>query len=493
MLSACAALAVPRAHAADQWIEVKSAHFVVTSNAGAGNAKALAWQLEQIRSAIAALWPWARVDPTRPLVVMAVKDEMSMKALAPGYWERKGGVHPSSVWVGGADQDYLAIRVDVSAVDRLNINPYVTSYFSYVSLILNHSVERDLPQWFSRGLAGVLSNTIVRDSKLLLGPPIPWHLQRLRDAPRLKVPALIGIGRDAPEFASDEGQRTFDAESWALVHFLMFGEAGARWPKLDQFANLVSGGTDPDVAFREALGRPEDLETPFYNYINRNLFSFKQLNIDVSVKPEGFTVRPLPAADAASRRALFHVAMKRPVEARAAIDEARKASPSAPESFVAEALLLDRDGKKDEAQAAFARAVDAGSTSAYAHYRLASLLWRSDADRDALTQLEKLLNNAITLNNRDADAYAFLGEVRSLLGTGESLSLVLRAISLEPSESRHHLRAASVLWRDRKYDEALKQAQAALQLAKDEESRRRAREMVDGITRAQRGAGAPGG
>jgi len=408
MLCTGAGWAAPRVQAADQWIEVKSAHFVVTSNAGAGNAKTLAWQLEQIRSAIATLWPWARVDSTRPLVVMAVRDEPSMKALAPSYWERKGGVHPTSVWVGGPDQDYLAIRVDVSTDGKLDVNPYVTSYFSYVSLILNHSVERELPLWFTRGLAGVLSNTIVRESKLLLGPPIPWHLVRLNEGPRLKLPALIDIKRSSPEFTSDEGLKTFDAESWALVHFLMFGEAGARWPKLDQFANMVSRGADPANAFREALGRPEDLETPFSNYISRNLFSFKQLNVDVSVKPEGFTVRPLPAADGASRRALFHVAMRRPVEARAAIEEARKVDPSAPESFVAEALLLDRDGKHDEAKAAFTRAVDAHSTSGYAHYRMASLLWRPDVDRDTLTQIEKLFNVAITLNNRDADAYASL-------------------------------------------------------------------------------------
>lgn len=477
----------PGVDAADQWIEVKSAHFVVTSNAGAGNAKALAWQLEQIRSAIATLWPWARVDSTRPLAVIAVKDEPSMKALAPSYWERKGGVHPSSVWVGGADQDYLAIRVDVSVDDKLNINPYVTSYFSYVSLILNHSVERDLPLWFSRGLSGVLSNTIVRDAKLLLGPPIPWHLTRLAEGPRLKLPALMAITRRSPEFLTDEGQRTFDAESWALVHFLMFGEAGARWPKLDQFSKMVSTGMDAETAFREALGKPEDLETPFSNYISRNLFSFRQLNVDVSVKPEGFTVRPLTVADAASKRALFHTAMRRPVEAHAAIDEARKADPSAPESFVAEALLLDRDGRTDEAKAAFARAVDAHSTSGYAHYRLASILWRPDADHDALTRIETLFNRAIALNNKDADAYASLGDVRSLLGTGDPLGMVLRAISLEPSEANHHLRAASVLWRARKYDEALKQAQAALQLAQDDESRRRAQQMLDGITRARQG------
>jgi hypothetical protein len=84
------ALCTPGLHAADQWIEVKSPHFVVTSNAGQSSAKSVAWQLEQIRSAIAVWWSWARVDLNKPMAVLAVKDEATMKTLAPEYWEEKG-------------------------------------------------------------------------------------------------------------------------------------------------------------------------------------------------------------------------------------------------------------------------------------------------------------------------------------------------------------------------------------------------------------------
>jgi hypothetical protein len=63
---------------------------VVTSNAGQSSAKSVAWQLEQIRSAIAVWWSWARVDLNKPMAVLAVKDEATMKTLAPEYWEEKG-------------------------------------------------------------------------------------------------------------------------------------------------------------------------------------------------------------------------------------------------------------------------------------------------------------------------------------------------------------------------------------------------------------------
>jgi len=478
--------AASRLHGAEQWREVKSAHFTVTSNAGQTDTVNLAWQLEQVRSAIATIYPWAKVDLSRPLAVFAVKDEAAMKALAPEYWERKGDLHPVSVWVTGPDQHYLAVRTDVLAESRGDVNPFHASYFSYVSLILRQSLERPMPEWFMRGLSGVLSNTIVRESAIQLGPPIPWHLQEIRDQARFKLSELVAVRQDSPMLRQGDALSRFDAQSWALVHFLMFADGGARWGQLDRYVKAVFAGADPQAAFREAIGNPDDLETPFRIYISRALFSFRQINVDASVKREGFAVRPLPPAESASRRALFHVAMGRPAEARAAIADARKAG-DAPDAFVAEALLLDRDQKTEEAKAAYERATAAGTTIEYAYYRLASLLWVANAPPETMQRVEALFSQAITLNVRDAWAYASLGEVRSILGSpGDPMGIVKRALSLEPGEAHHHLRAASVLWRQKKWDEALVHAQAARELADSDEMRRSAAEMIDGISRARR-------
>src|SRR4029078_10064839 len=86
---AVALLSVGPACAADQWIEMTSAHFTITSNAGKGPTSTLVWQLEQVRSELGVLWPWLKIDLNRPLVVFALKDEQSLKALAPAFWEKK--------------------------------------------------------------------------------------------------------------------------------------------------------------------------------------------------------------------------------------------------------------------------------------------------------------------------------------------------------------------------------------------------------------------
>lgn len=471
----------PRPSDADQWIEMRSAHFVVTSNAGQSTTRTLVWQLEQVRSAIGGLFEWARVDLDRPVAVLAVKDEGSMKALAPRYWEKRGSVRPVSVWVSAPDQHYLAIRADVQAEEgRGETNPHIHAYFSYISLMLQQSINRDAPLWVTRGFAGVLSNTIVRDRYVQLGPPIPWHLVALQES-RLPLPALMKVTESSPEYTSGDKLGRFDAESWALMHFLIFGDKGARRPKVGQFMKLVSSGVDVDVAMREVFGKMSDLEADFVTYIGRNIFSFLQVEVDATVKRESFPNRPLSASESAARLSLFHVAMNRPVEARAAIKQARQAPAPLPDAFLAEALLLDRDGKADEARAAYEAAVENASSSGYAHYRLATLRWRPQPDRDTLAGIEKLLLKAVSLNNSHAPSSAFLGEVRSLLGSGEGLPFARRAIALAPGEPSHRLTAARILLRQKAHAEALKEANAALALARTDEERRQAQTLIASI------------
>lgn len=471
----------PRSSYADQWIETRSAHFVVTSNASQSTTRTLVWQLEQVRGAIGGLFDWARVDLDRPVAVVAVKDEGSMKALAPRFWETKGGVRPVSVWVSSPDQYYLAIRADVQAEEgRGEINPHIHAYFSYISLILRQSIDRDVPLWVSRGFAGVLSNTIVRDTNVQIGRPIQWHLDALGES-RIPLLTLMKVTESSPEFTSGDKLARFDAQSWALMHFLIFGDKGIRRPKLGQFMKLVSTGADVDVAMREAFGKISDLEADFVTYIGRNIFSFLQVDVDATVKRESFPNRPLSASESAARLALFHAAMNRPLEARAAIKQARQGPALLPDAFLAEALLLDREGKTDEARVAYEGAVENGTPNAYAHYRLATLRWGPQADRDALGGIEKLLLKAVSLNNRHAPSSALLGEVRSLLGSGEGLPFARRAIALAPGEPSYRLTAARILLRQKAGAEALKEANAALTLARTDEQRRQARALIASI------------
>ena len=382
------------------------------------------------------------------------------------------------------DAHYLVLRTDVEVEQQGTINPYITAYASYIGLVLDQSLSPDVPLWFRRGFTGVISNTIVRDDHVLFGAPIPWELKILNERPLLTLPKLLSVTRQSPEAKEADKRDVFDAEAWAFVHFLMFGDEGARADKLNAYVKLVSTGTDAAKAFAESFGPVEALQGPFRVYFQRSIFSFRRINLDVSVERERFPVRPIPPAESASIRALFHAAMRRPVESRAAIAEARKADPKAPGSYVAEGLLADQDNKVDEAKAGYRKSAELGSTSAYAYYRLAQLTWQPNASREVFIEIEQALTKAVELNTRYAAAYAWLGETKAFLGTGESVGLIRRAIVIEPNEARHRLRLAGVLLRQGKPAEARIEAQAALTLADSDEERRDAERLVESATKA---------
>jgi tetratricopeptide (TPR) repeat protein len=443
--------------AAETWTETKSAHFVVWSNAGDRPTRSLLWQLEQIRFAVATLWPWARPDLAKPMLVLVAKNEQSMRALAPRYWEGKGGVRPDSVWVSGADRHYMAIRGDLQGEDALLLNPYTSAYFAYVHLIFTSSFDRDMPLWFSRGLAGVLSNTIVQGNEILLGPPIPWHLERLREGARLRLKELVAVTRTSKEYTQGDGLRRFDAQAWSLVHYLMFGHNAARQAGVNKFAALLSSGKDPEAAFAESFGRLEDLEKDFAGYIERELFSYRKFVLDQGTKREQFTSRALTPAESAAGRAAFHVGMNRPTEARALIDEARHSDPKSGNAYLAEALLLQRENKEAESNAAFVKAASLGSTSPHAYYRAALSMWGAAGTDDAtLRQMDAYLARATELNPLFAASYAGLAEVRAALKQPPDgvVALLNKAVSLDVSDPWIRISAARSLWRLGKVDEA---------------------------------------
>jgi tetratricopeptide (TPR) repeat protein len=471
-----------RALAADRWIEVKSPNVTVVASTGAGMARTLAWQLEQVRSAVKTVWPWAKANLERPLLVFAVANENDMRALTPQYWENRNSVRPVSLLVSSPDHHMLAIRADIRAEGQSNINPHQAAYFSYVLLILDQSLDVDLPPWLTRGLAEVLSNTIVRESSVLIGAPIPDDLRFIQERSRLRLTQLVGMKPNDRELSTQDGLSRFDAQAWALVHMLMYDNKGARAGALNQLFKMLADGTEPARAFREALGPPESLEDDYARYLTKSIYSFMQLNVDVSVKKEGFAQRDVPPAEAAALRSLFYAATNRPIEARAAFAEARKGDAAA-ETHAAEGLLLERDGKLEEAKAAYEQAAAAGSKSPYAHYRLATLRWGTNPSTETLKGIDQLLTRAVTLNSRHADAYAMLGEVRSVLGDPDALGLAVRATQLQPTKVSHRLVAARILLRQKRPDEAAKVLQAAATLSMSPEQARVLQELQTAASR----------
>ena len=472
--------------AADAWIEIKSPNFVVLSNASERRARDVAWQFEQIRAALLAGWPWARPRLDRPVYVVAAKDEATMKALAPQYWEQRGSIRPDSVFVTAADRHYIALRADVTGDGQVNVNPYFSSYWSYSSLALNAAFDRELPLWLRSGLAGVLANSIVRQDELRFGLSVPWFHRTIVQEGRLRLTELLAMDRSSSYYTSRATRDLFDAQSWGLVHYMLFGNPEDKVDRLNAIVKLVLEGTSSVTAVTQVYASIDSLENGYIRYLQKELFPYSRMKAETRIQARDFAARTVGDAEAAAGRAGFHAAMGRQVEARALVGEARKGAPPPVASYEVEAALLDRDGKTEEALAALIKAEEMGSTNFYAHLLLARLALPDTPDTAAFSTAEKRLRRAVELNDAYAPSLIFLANVLAQQRQGQpAIEFATRAAKLEPQNPESRLALARALWAASKPVDAMGHARAALLLTRTPDERARAQELIDLLSKAE--------
>src|SRR5262245_996669 len=202
------------------WVEARSPHFTVYSDAGAKDARRVAWQFEQIRGAFQKIWPRARLESSRPMLILAARDEDTLKTLVPVFWQKKGGARPAGVFFHGHDKHCIALRGDAQGMGEEN--PYHVLYHEDAHLLPSRNFTR-LPLWRDERLAEFYGATVVRDDAIVQGKPIPMHILLLRDVKHLTIETLLKVDQSSPEFNEDTRATIFYAQSWALVHYFLLG------------------------------------------------------------------------------------------------------------------------------------------------------------------------------------------------------------------------------------------------------------------------------
>jgi Flp pilus assembly protein TadD len=481
-LAIAAAVVAFAAHpmgAADTWTEVTSPNFRVISNNGERSARDVAWQFEEVRAAIAQGWPWAQAPLDRPLLIIGMKDEGTMKAFAPGYFEKGQSVRYASITSSDWDRHYIGLRADLLVDGGEGVNPYQHAYWSYCSTMLSSSFHSRLPMWFTRGLAEVLSNTNVTDKEVQIGRAIPSNIQEFKSGGRYPLEQLLTMTRQSPEMQREVELRRFDAESWALMHYMLFGDAGAsgRDSKINTLAAALSSGVSSVDAVTRVYGPLADLDSAYRGYLDHGLFRFVSMKMDIKISPKDFSAKPADPARVAAVRAGYLGSTNRPVEARAAIDQARQLAPESPESYEVEGLMLEHARDMAGAEKAYAKAVELQSANFLPYVRLAGM--QRDPGPEAAAKRRALFEKAIAINDNYPQAQQGLSSALVQLGQFDAaLVPARRAVELNPGDVYGHLTLGNVLARLGKKDDAVKEAEAATNLAHSAQERQSVQSLL---------------
>ena len=98
----------PKKEKPEVWVEVRTSHFIVASDAGEASSRRVADQFEQVRGVFqGAAMPNARLDTGIPIRILAVKDAAAFAKLLPEFpVDKRREPQPSGFFVAGPEKLY---------------------------------------------------------------------------------------------------------------------------------------------------------------------------------------------------------------------------------------------------------------------------------------------------------------------------------------------------------------------------------------------------
>ena len=428
--------------AKDSWVEVRSPHFTVISNAGEKEARRTADQFEQFREVFHTAFPTLRIDTGRPLIIFAVKNEDSLKALLPAYWETKGHAHPSGIYASGEERDFVAVRTNIEGE-----NPYEVVYHEYAHAILNLNF-RELPVWLSEGLAEYFGNSRIRDNEVDIGIPSRHLVVTLQQSKLIPIEELLLADQHSPYYNEENRVSVFYAESWAIVHYLLIDPNAQQQQLLMKFLKAWEASGNQVEAAQKAFGDLKKFSQTMEAYARNQNFMMGTVKTSVRGDPKSFASREMPGAELSANRALFYVHTRRPAEAETAAREALAQDAELSLAYEAQGLNAYVQEQFAAACPAFLRAAELPGAMFSAYYFAGTCRLREGITSEAENaQVIANLEKAISLNPLFAPGFANLASIDSLQpGTMDrALQLGRKALELDPGNLQYAVSFAHVL------------------------------------------------
>ena len=490
-------LAAASVAAKDKWINLRTKNFNIVGNASEGEARQLALKLEQFRLIISKLTNTQEITRV-PITVVLFKSDGSFKPFKPLYNGKPANL--SGFFQQSDDENLIAL--DMTASEEY---PMALIFHEYAHLLTAYTPSA-WPLWLKEGLAEFYSTFDVKNNEVLIGRPVSSHLLLLRQNKFVPFKTLFSIGHDSPIYNEREKQGIFYAESWALSHYLMFGNNHARQPQITRFLALLDGGAKVEEAFSEAFKTDFlTLEKELRRYIEKDSYPAMLYRLKATEGEKEVSIRPMSDAEVQYNLGNLLMRVNRLDDAETYFSQAAALDAGLAGPHEGRGLIAMRRNKYQEAKEHFRRASALGSQNHLVHYYYAESIQRelqgnragvvfiqSDIARTMIDELR----TAIKLMPGFGPAYNLLGFV--YLASGENLSegveVMKTALKLEPQNKAFAITLAELQLRIQDYAGARKTLEPLI--AADDEPRLKEQaksimSMVDRSSRRDASAGTP--
>ncbi len=433
------ALCCPPAHAASSWIQVRSPHFIVFTDADQQTGRRTAGQLERMRAFFQVVLPNTAADADLPITVLAFQDQNSFNSVVPATYLAKGQARVAGFFSSLGDRNYISLETDAHFA-----HPYAVVYHEYTHFILRKDYW--LPLWLNEGMAQYFQNTDITDTQVAFGQPdfneVGFLSRRMQLIP---LPILFKADHNSPYYHEEDKTSVFYIESWALTHMLDTADFENHTHKIADYDHRVASGEDAVSAAQHAFGDLDVLQKQLNAYVAQVGFQGIRLKMNFNIDDSSFQSShvSLDQVDAVRADVLTHVG--RLADATALAQGILQRDPKNALAVRDMAFItLATEHDRNTARKLLEQAAELDPQDYTANY-YAAVYERGDPT--AAAAIESHLRSCIKDQPKLAPAYNDLADlfVTQNRNLDEAHMLSIQAVQLDPSVLTFRYTAAEVL------------------------------------------------
>ena len=457
------------------WVEIRSPHFSVVTDAGEKRGRDAAFHFEEMRAVFGALLFKAKVTLPTPLQIVAFRNTKELRQFAPLYNGKPTQV--AGLFEGNTDRSFILLDMSVE-------DPWTVVFHEYAHQLLNGNTDASVQPWFDEGFAEFFSTIKVNGKEADVGLTQQNDFQILQQNRMFKVADLFRVQQNSSVYNESGDHRSmFYAESWLVMHYLydkkLLGKAGPY------FDLVIDRRVPVEDAIQQGFGMSgAQFDKELHDYLEKNRFTYWKIPTPAGIETAGYTVKPVPIADAKAMLADMH--LHSPFYQEKAVAEFEEVLKLQPDNAAAlrglgYACLMKRDFPR--AGEYFNQATEHDSNDPRVLYYSGLLAQMQNGqglggDPAQLASIQKKLEKSAALDPEFADTYSVLAFNYASQGNYTlALSTMSKAVALNPRSEQYRFNLAQIYLANRKVDPALQILQA-LQNSSDPAVAERARQSV---------------
>lgn len=432
-----------------EWVEVRSPHFSVVTDAGEKRGKEAALHFEQMRGAFGALMDTAKVSLPVPLQIVAFRNTKEMRDFVP-LWHGKP-VDLAGLFQGGDDRCFILLDMSVE-------DPWHVVFHEYAHQLMNGNIPVRMQPWFEEGFAEYFSTVEANGKTANVGKPPEVSYTVLRQNRLMKTADLFRVQQNSSTYnESGDHRSVFYAQSWLVVHYIYDHKLIPNVAKYYEFNE--NRGLSAEDSIQQAFGMSAaDFDKALEHYLSANAFLYYRVPMPPGLDSSSYTTRRLSDLDARAVMADTH--LHSPEHRQQAADEFAEILKQQPNNATAlrglgYSYLMQHD--LEHAGETLSKAAEIDPNDARVLYYSAVLAQREGWNEAQLPKVQQQLEKSISLDPDFADAYHVLALVYLSEGKQQpAIDSMRKAVQLNPRREDYSLNLAHVYLAGGKYDEGIR-------------------------------------